>query len=127
MKADKTKVVDIDTYIASFPAETQKLLKQIRETIKEAAPDAEEKMGYGIPTFTLQGNLVHFASFKNHIGFYPAPSGFVAFRKELVAYKNSKGAVQFPIDKAIPFGLIAKIVKFRVKENLAKAKAKKSC
>ncbi len=126
MKADKTKVVDIDTYIASFPAETQKLLKQIRETIKEAAPDAEEKMGYGIPTFTLQGNLVHFASFKNHIGFYPAPSGIVAFRKELVAYKNSKGAVQFPIDKAIPFGLIAKIVKFRVKENLAKAKAKKS-
>ena len=126
MKADKTKVVDIDTYIASFPAETQKLLKQIRETIKEAAPDTEEKMGYGIPTFTLQGNLVHFASFKNHIGFYPAPSGIVAFRKELVAYKNSKGAVQFPIDKAIPFGLIAKIVKFRVKENLAKAKAKKS-
>ena len=126
MIADKTKVVDIDTYIASFPAETQKLLKQIRETIKEAAPDAEEKMGYGIPTFTLQGNLVHFASFKNHIGFYPAPSGIVAFRKELVAYKNSKGAVQFPIDKAIPFGLIAKIVKFRVKENLAKAKAKKS-
>ena len=126
MKADKTKVVDIDTYIASFPAETQKLLKQIRETIREAAPDAEEKMGYGIPTFTLQGNLVHFASFKNHIGFYPAPSGIVAFRKELVAYKNSKGAVQFPIDKAIPFGLIAKIVKFRVKENLAKAKAKKS-
>lgn len=126
MKADKTKVVDIDTYIASFPAETLKLLKQIRETIKEAAPDAEEKMGYGIPTFTLQGNLVHFASFKNHIGFYPAPSGIVAFRKELVAYKNSKGAVQFPIDKAIPFGLIAKIVKFRVKENLAKAKAKKS-
>lgn len=126
MKADKTKVVDIDTYIASFPAETQKLLKQIRETIKEAAPDAEEKMGYGIPTFTLQGNLVHFASFKNHIGFYPAPSGIVAFRKELVAYKNSKGAVQFPIDKAIPFGLIAKIAKFRVKENLAKAKAKKS-
>ena len=126
MIADKTKVVDIDTYIASFPAETLKLLKQIRETIKEAAPDAEEKMGYGIPTFTLQGNLVHFASFKNHIGFYPAPSGIVAFRKELVAYKNSKGAVQFPIDKAIPFGLIAKIVKFRVKENLAKAKAKKS-
>ena len=126
MIADKTKVVDIDTYIASFPAETQKLLKQIRETIKEAAPDAEEKMGYGIPTFTLQGNLVHFASFKNHIGFYPAPSGIVAFRKELVAYKNSKGAVQFPIDKAIPFGLIAKIAKFRVKENLAKAKAKKS-
>ncbi len=126
MKADKTKVGNIDTYIASFPAETQKLLKQIRETIKEAAPDAEEKMGYGIPTFTLQGNLVHFASFKNHIGFYPAPSGIVAFRKELVAYKNSKGAVQFPIDKAIPFGLIAKIVKFRVKENLAKAKAKKS-
>ena len=126
MKADKTKVGNIDTYIASFPADTQKLLKQIRETIKEAAPDAEEKMGYGIPTFTLQGNLVHFASFKNHIGFYPAPSGIVAFRKELVAYKNSKGAVQFPIDKAIPFGLIAKIVKFRVKENLAKAKAKKS-
>lgn len=126
MKADKTKVGNIDTYIASFPAETQKLLKQIREIIKEAAPDAEEKMGYGIPTFTLQGNLVHFASFKNHIGFYPAPSGIVAFRKELVAYKNSKGAVQFPIDKAIPFGLIAKIVKFRVKENLAKAKAKKS-
>lgn len=126
MKADKTKVVDIDTYIASYPAETQKLLKQIRETIKEAAPDAEEKIGYGIPTFTLHGNLVHFASFKNHIGFYPAPSGIVAFRKELVVYKNSKGAVQFPIDKAIPFGLIAKIVKFRVKENLAKAKAKKS-
>ena len=121
MKADKTKVGDIDTYIASFPAETQKLLKQIRATIKEAAPDAEEKMGYGIPTFTLQGNLVHFAGFKNHIGFYPAPSGIVAFKKELRAYKSSKGAVQFPIDKPIPFGLITKIVKYRVKENLKKA------
>ena len=126
MKADKTKVGDIDTYIASFPAETQKLLKQIRATIKEAAPDAEEKMGYGIPTFTLQGNLVHFAGFKNHIGFYPAPSGIVAFKKELGTYKNSKGAVQFPIDKPIPFGLIAKIVKFRVKENLKKRKSKKA-
>ncbi len=121
MKADKTKVGDIDTYIASFPAETQKLLKQVRATIKKAAHGAEEKISYGIPTFTLQGNLVHFAGFKNHIGFYPAPSGIVAFKKELRAYKSSKGAVQFPIDKPISFGLITKIVKYRVKENLKKA------
>ncbi len=116
---------NINEYIANFPIATQSILEQIHLTIKKAAPDAEEKISYGMPTFYLKGNLVHFAAYKNHIGFYPAPSGLKAFQKEITRYKNSKGAVQFPIDKPMPLGLIAKIVKYRVKENLAKAKTKK--
>lgn len=116
---------NIDEYIAGFPAATQKLLEQIRAAIKKAAPAAEEAMKYGIPTFVLNGNLVHFAGYKAHVGFYPAPDGIKAFEKELSVYKSSKGAVQFPLDKPMPVALITKIVKFRVKQNLEKPVKKK--
>ena len=122
MTTKRTKANDIDEYIASFPKDTQKLLEQVRVTIRKAAPEAEETINYGIPTLTLKGNLVHFAAFKNHIGFYPAPSAIKAFSKELSAYDGAKGSVKFPIDKPLPFDLISKIVKFRVKENLEKEK-----
>jgi uncharacterized protein YdhG (YjbR/CyaY superfamily) len=121
-----TAINSIDDYISEFPTEIQALLYQIRATIKEAAPDAHEAIKYAIPTFVYHGNLVHFAAFKNHIGFYPAPSGIEAFKKELSVYKNAKGSVQFPIDGPIPLDLISTIVKFRVKENLVKSKASKS-
>lgn len=117
---DKIKnipVRTIDEYIASFPIHTQKLLQKIRATIKKAAPQAEETINYAMPTFKLNGNLVHFAGYKNHIGFYPAPSAITAFKDELSEYKNAKGSVQFPIDQPLPLGLITKMVTFRVKEN----------
>lgn len=112
----------IDEYIATFPEATQVLLQQMRDTIHKAAPKAEEAIKYAMPTFVLNGNLVHFAAYKNHIGFYPAPSGLEAFKEEIGKYKNSKGAVQFPIDKKLPLALVTKIVKYRVKENMAKVK-----
>jgi len=115
---------DIDEYIAGFPKDIQKMLEQIRATIKKAAPGAEETIKYAMPTFTLNGNLVYFAAFKNHIGFYPVPSGMEAFEKDLSVYKSGKGSVQFPLDQPMPLGLITKIVKFRVKENLEKAKTR---
>ena len=124
MENKKVNFGSIDEYIATFPVETQKILKKIRATIKTAAPDAEEKISYQMPTFDLKGNLVHFAAFKNHIGFYPTPSGIEKFKKELAVYEGAKGSVQFPLDKPIPYDLISKIVMFRVKENLAKAKKK---
>jgi len=114
----------IDEYIAAFPGEIQKRLQELRSTIRKAAPQAEETINYAIPTFTLNGNLVHFAGFKNHIGFYPAPSGIEAFKKELSVYEGAKGSVQFPLEKPLPLALVTKIVKFRVKENLEKASAK---
>lgn len=117
---------NIDEYIAGFPKEVQKLLKEIRSTIREAAPEAEEAMSYAIPTFKLNGNLVHFAAFKNHIGFYPTPGGIEAFKKELSVYESAKGSVQFPMDQPLPLSLISNIVKFRVKENLKKKSGKKS-
>ncbi|MBE9466302.1 DUF1801 domain-containing protein [Dyadobacter subterraneus] len=115
---------DVDSYIAAFPKEIQKLLEEMRQTIRKVAPDAEEKIGYGIPTFTLNGNLVHYAAFKNHIGFYPAPRGLEAFKKELSGYKGAKGSVQFPFDKPLPLDLVAKITKYRIEQNLAKADSK---
>ena len=118
MKASK----DIDSYIASYPQKTQVLLEEMRAVICKAAPQATEAISYGVPTYKLNGNLVHFGGFKFHIGFFPTPSGIKHFQKELSAYKTSKGAVQFPIEKPIPVGLVAKIVKFRVKENLRKHK-----
>jgi uncharacterized protein YdhG (YjbR/CyaY superfamily) len=124
MKTDQTPPKTIDEYIAGFPQDIQEILEKIRETIKEAAPDAEETISYQIPTFTLKGYLVHFAAFKKHIGFYPTPTGIEAFRKELSAYQGAKGSVRFPLDKPIPFALISEIVKFRVKENLERAAAK---
>lgn len=123
MKSDPSKPKNIDEYIADFPQDVQKILEKIRSTIKKAAPDAEETISYQIPTFTLKGNLVHFAAFKKHIGFYPTPTGIGQFQKELSGYKGAKGSVQFPLDKPIPFNLISRIVKFRVKENLERAKA----
>ena len=124
MENKKVGFVSIDEYIATFPEATQKILKKIRATIKAAAPEAEEKISYQMPTFTLKGNLVHFAAFKNHIGFYPTPTGIEKFKKELSVYERAKGSVQFPLDKPIPYDLISKIVKFRVKENLGNAEAK---
>lgn len=120
------KTTDIDKYIAGFSKDTQEILEKLRATIRKAAPEAEETINYGIPTLTLKGNLVHFAAFKNHIGFYPAPSGIEVFKKDLSAYEGAKGSIKFPIDKPLPFDLISKIVKFRVKENLEKAETKKS-
>jgi uncharacterized protein YdhG (YjbR/CyaY superfamily) len=124
MEGKKTGFTSIDEYIATFPEEIQKILEEIRATIKAAAPDAEEKISYQMPTFALKGNLVHFAAFKNHIGFYPVPTGIEKFKKELSVYEGAKGSVQFPLDKPIPYELISKIVKFRVKENLKKAETK---
>jgi uncharacterized protein YdhG (YjbR/CyaY superfamily) len=120
------RVNSIDEYIKGFPPGIQKLLKQVRSTIKTAAPEAEETIKYAMPTFTLNGgNLVHFAAFKNHIGFYPTPHGIEAFEKELSAYKGAKGSVQFPLDQPMPLQLISKIVKYRVAQNVAKAKNKR--
>ncbi len=124
MKAKQTAPKNIDEYIAGFPPEVQAILQKIRQTIRKAAPDAEETISYQMPTFTLKGNLVYFAAFKEHIGFYPVPTGIEKFTKELSVYKQGKGSVQFPLDQPIPYGLISKIVKFRVKENLARAAAK---
>ena len=115
---------DIDSYIAGNSAEVQKLLKQMRTTIKKVAPNAEEKIVYGIPTFYLNGNLVHFGATKNHIGFYPTPSAIIVFKNELKDYVTSKGTVQFPLDKALPLKLITQMVKFRIMETEEKTKAK---
>ena len=109
----------IDTYIAQFPPEVQTLLTQMRQTIQKAAPSATEAISYQIPTFKLNGNLVHFAGFKKHIGFYPGAAGIAAFQGELAGYKSAKGSVQFPLDEALPLALVAKIVKFRVNQNLS--------
>jgi uncharacterized protein YdhG (YjbR/CyaY superfamily) len=126
MQSKQAAPKTIDEYIANYPKDIQALLKKMRQTIKKAAPNAEEKINYGIPTFTLAGrNLVHFGASKNHVGFYPTPSGIKQFEKELSVYEGAKGSVQFPFDQPIPYPLITKIVKFRVKENLDKAKKKK--
>ena len=114
----------IDEYIATFPKNIQILLEEMRATIRKAAPDAEETISYAIPTFKLNGNLVHFAAFKNHIGFYPTPNGIEEFEKELSVYKQGKGSVQFPLDKPLPLNLIIRIVEFRKKKNNEKAKNK---
>src|SRR5258706_12852584 len=106
MDSKKAGFTTIDEYIAMFPEDVQKILQQVRETIHAAAPDATEKISYQMPTFFLKGNLVHFAAFKNHIGFFPAQQGIDAFKEELSKFKGSKGGVQFPLDKPLPLGLI---------------------
>ena len=116
----------IDGYIAGFPADIQVILGKIRSTIRDAAPDAAETINYAVPTFILKGNLVHFAAFESHIGFYPTPSGIEKFMDEISKYKWAKGSVQFPLDKPIPYDLIRRIVLFRVQENLEKARDKKT-
>jgi uncharacterized protein YdhG (YjbR/CyaY superfamily) len=112
---------DIDEYIAGFPDDVREILEKIRATIREAAPGAEEAIKYRMPTFVLNGNLVHFAAFKNHIGLYPTPTGIEAFQGELSPYKSGRGSVQFPLDQPIPYDLIRRIVEFRVKESLDRA------
>ena len=114
----------IEEYIAGFPADIQKILQDVRTTIGRAAPDAHEAMKYGIPTFVLGGNLVHFGGFKTHVGFYPTPSGIEAFKKQLAVYEGAKGSVQFPVDRPMPLRLISRIVKFRVQETQQKATKK---
>ena len=126
MRDDQPAAKNIDDYIAGFPPDVQKILQKVRATIKRAAPQADETISYQMPTFKLEGNLVHFAAFKNHIGLYPTPSGTERFRKELSSYETGKGSIRFPLDKPIPYDLIAKIVKFRVRENLEKAAPRRS-
>jgi uncharacterized protein YdhG (YjbR/CyaY superfamily) len=126
MDNKKAGYTSIDDYIADFPEAIQTMLEALRATIKVAAPDAEEKISYQMPTFAQEGNLVHFAAYKNHIGFYPTPAGIEAFKDDLSGYKSSKGAVQFPIGEPLPLDLISKIVQFRVVDNLKKAEFKAS-
>jgi uncharacterized protein YdhG (YjbR/CyaY superfamily) len=121
---NKTVFCNIDEYITIFPPSTQNLLTQIRQLISKAAPNATESIKYAMPTFEYFGNLVHFAACKNHVGFYPSPSALKAFKNEIDAYVNSKGAVQFPLNKPLPVSLISKIVKYRVIENENKAQQK---
>jgi uncharacterized protein YdhG (YjbR/CyaY superfamily) len=123
---DTSKVTyeSIDHYISSFPPDIQETLQNIRKVVRQAAPDAVEKISYQMPTFAQQGNVVHFAAFKNHIGFYPAPSGIIEFDQELAPYKAGKGTIQFSLGQPIPYDLITKIVKFRVAENMGKAERK---
>lgn len=118
------KTVSIDEYIGNHPPNVQKVLQELRGIVHEMAPEAQEAISYGIPTFKLNGNLVHFAAFEKHIGFFPTPSGITAFSERLYPYKTSKGAVQFPLDEPIPYGLVRDIVGFRLKENLEKGKKK---
>lgn len=116
----------IEEYIAAFPAEIQAKLREMRAAIHAAAPEAQERISYQMPTFYLQGNLVHFAAFKHHIGLYPMPGAITAFQKELSGFVSSKGAVQFPLDRPLPLDLVSQIVRFRVAENLRKAEEKKA-
>ena len=125
MKTDTSPAKNMDEYIASCPASVQAVLQELRETIRKAAPEAQETINYQMPTFTLKGNLVHFAAFQNHIGLYPAPSGIDQFRDELSRYELSKGTIRFQLHEPLPLELISRIVQFRVQENLQKAEAKK--
>ena len=124
MKASRKDPSTIDEYIAAAPREVQPILRRVRATIHKAAPEATEAMKYRLPTFVLGGNLVHFGAFKNHIGFYPTPSGTAKFKRELSVYEGAKGSIRFPLDQPIPYDLITRIVEFRVKETLEKAAAK---
>ncbi len=114
----------IEQYIAGVPPEIQSILEELRSVIKEAAPEAEETISYQLPTFKLKGNLIHFGAFKNHIGLYPTPSGMEQFKVALSAYENAKGSVKFPLNQPLPWDLIREIVRFRVNENLEKARSK---
>lgn len=125
METKQTAANDIDEYIAGFPPDVQAVLQQVRETIRAAAPGAGETIAYQMPAFRLNGPLVYFGGFKEHIGFYPTPGGIEAFKEELASYKRAKGSVQFPLDRPIPYELIGRITAFRVQENLAKGKGKK--
>jgi uncharacterized protein YdhG (YjbR/CyaY superfamily) len=123
-RASSEAAGSMDEYIESQPQEMRPILSRLRKTIRAAAPKAQETISYQIPTFKYHGNLVHFAAWKTHIGFYPTSSGIREFSSELRSYKLSRGTVQFPLDRPIPYGLIGRIVRFRVKENRARAEAK---
>ncbi|MBN1966179.1 MAG: DUF1801 domain-containing protein [Anaerolineae bacterium] len=123
MPTSQPQFTTIDEYIATFPTDVQAILQTLRQVIHEAAPDAAEAISYQLPTFRLNGNLVHFAAFKNHIGFYPTPSGTAAFQEELALYKGGKGSIQFPLDRPIPLDLVRRIVAYRVQETVAKTRA----
>ena len=125
MRAGQPAAPDIDAYIARFAPEVQEILRRVRAVIREAAPDATEAIKYEIPTFVLHGNLVHFAAFTNHLGFYPTPAGIEAYQEELAPYAAGKGTIRFPLDQPIPYDLIRRVVEQRVKESLASAEAKK--
>jgi uncharacterized protein YdhG (YjbR/CyaY superfamily) len=120
MKKSANRNQSIDEYIGAYTVPVQRKLKELRKAIKKQAPLATEKMSYGIPTFFLNGNLVHFAAYEKHIGFYPAASGIMAFKEKLSKFEHSKGAVRFPIDEPLPVRLIQQMVRFRVRENLAR-------
>lgn len=124
MDSNQPQFTSIDEYIATFPPEIQTILAELRATIKAAAPTAEEKISYQMPTFALHGNLVHFAAFKKHIGFYPTPTGITEFAAELSRYSGAKGSIRFPLDQPLPLELISRIVQFRVAENQKKAESK---
>jgi uncharacterized protein YdhG (YjbR/CyaY superfamily) len=124
MTDNKITPKTIDEYIATFPKDIQEILQKIRATIKNAAPGAQETIKYQMPTFTLEGNLVYFAAFKKHIGFYPPVKGLLKFKEELAGYEGPKGSLIFPLDKPMPYDLISEIVKFRVEENHVRAQAK---
>ena len=125
VEENKITAKSIDEYILKFSPQIQEILEMLRKVIQESAPDAKEKISYQMPTFELHGNLVHFAAYKNHIGFYPTPSGIDAFKHELSAYKGAKGSVQFPLERPLPYQLIRKIVEFRADENRKKAELKR--
>jgi uncharacterized protein YdhG (YjbR/CyaY superfamily) len=122
MQTPRKAFTSIDEYISAFPEDIQQKLQEMRRTIHECAPEATEAISYSMPTFKLNGNLVHFAAFQHHIGFFPAASGVEEFAKQLSGYKHSKGAIQFPLDQPLPLDLVREIVRFRVQENLAKKK-----
>jgi uncharacterized protein YdhG (YjbR/CyaY superfamily) len=124
MKSDKAAT--IDEYIESFPKDIQKILKEVRATVRKAAPRAEETIKYGMPTFTYKGNLVYFAAFKKHLGFFPAPTNDPSFEKALSLYKTGKGSIQFPYDQPMPLSLITRITRWRIQQNSKKEAAKKS-
>jgi uncharacterized protein YdhG (YjbR/CyaY superfamily) len=125
VKAHTAEPKSVDEYIAAFPPGVRKVLEEVRETIREAAPEAGEAIKYRMPTFTLNGNMVHFAAYARHVGFYPAPSAIEKFSRELSAWKGAKGSVQFPLDEPMPLALIGRIVRFRVKEQLELARGKR--
>jgi uncharacterized protein YdhG (YjbR/CyaY superfamily) len=122
MSLSQPKTLTVDGYIDQFPADIQEILQRIRKMIREAVPQATEKIAYGMPGFYLNGPLAYFAAFKHHIGFYPIPSGIAAFQDELAGYKTSKGGVQFPLNQPVPYDLIVRIVRFRAAELAEKKK-----
>lgn len=124
MKRSPAVATSVPEYIAAFPREVQTILKKLRSTIRAAAPDAEETIKYGIPTMVLNGNVVSYAAYRNHIGVYPAPAGNAAFQRALAPYRSAKHTAKFPLDKPIPFDLIAKLMVFRVKEHRARVAGK---